>query len=230
MATDYDAKIARFVDSVRKRVAEREPAPGAQRSIVKYRLKTVMKQCGWKKRGKDNLQRIQCAFEPVGPFPQPELTAEDIGVNSWIYFSKKRTDTLRQEPQQLFPKEQGLERFIIANLDRIRGLEGLEFEMRQAPVRTGHIDVLCRDRESGDYVVLELKRSDTDHRVIGQMAAYMNSAEKRYAKPKGVGIRGIIITGQPNAALQEALHHVDYDISWMTYEIEMKVAPARLTT
>ena len=44
---------------------------------------------------------------------------------------------------------------------------------RSIAVRLGTLDILARDRSTGDYVVIELKRDQGDDRVVGQVSRYM---------------------------------------------------------
>ncbi len=90
--------------------------------------------------------------------------------------------------------EQYLEDILVTQWESLDWGADLEYLGRQVPCGTlGRIDILARDRATGDFVVIELKRDQTDDEVIGQLSRYMGWATEHKAAPQRVGVRGIVV-------------------------------------
>ncbi len=101
--------------------------------------------------------------------------------------------------------EQYLEDILVAKWDSLDWGADLEYIGRQVPCGTlGRIDILARDGASGDFVVIELKRDQTDDEVIGQLSRYMGWAAEHKAASQGVGVRGIIVVHELTPQLRAA--------------------------
>ena len=59
-------------------------------------------------------------------------------------------------------------------------------------------------------------------RILAQMEIYMSEVEKQAAK-EGVGVRGIIITGQKNTNLHEIIKDWEKPVSWLVYKTGFNV-------
>ena len=66
----------------------------------------------------------------------------------------------------------------------------------------GTIDLLCEDEESGDIVVIELKRGRQSDEVVGQLARYVGWTQTHLAN--GRRVRGIILAPQFDEKLRYA--------------------------
>lgn len=66
----------------------------------------------------------------------------------------------------------------------------------------GTIDLLCEDEESGDIVVIELKRGRQSDEVVGQLARYIGWTQTHLAN--GRRVRGIILAPQFDEKLRYA--------------------------
>jgi hypothetical protein len=96
--------------------------------------------------------------------------------------------------ERLSLAEQNLEGFIVQQLDRIE--PGLQLVSRQLSTPAGRLDLLCRDA-NGNYVIVELKRTQgTDH-VVGQILRYMGWLMEKHPKEK---IRGIVVVSRKDPA------------------------------
>jgi hypothetical protein len=92
----------------------------------------------------------------------------------------------------------------------------------------GRIDILARDRTSGDYVVIELKRDQGDDEVVGQVSRYMGWIKQRRADQEKVGVKGIIVAHEATDRLRWAvLPHPT--ISLYTYKFSVSLAPVVAT-
>ena len=108
----------------------------------------------------------------------------------------------------LFYMEKQLEDFIIENwsntqfgteLDLI--YEEGNLKSQQYRTEIGPIDILARDRKSGAYVVIELKKNQTSDDTVGQILRYMGWVKERLADPS---VRGIIVAGKYDQKLDYA--------------------------
>jgi hypothetical protein len=122
--------------------------------------------------------------------------------------------------------EQYLEDILVAQWNSLDWGADLEFLGRQVPCGTlGRIDILARDRATGDFVVIELKRDQTDDETIGQLSRYMGWAAEHKAAPQNVGVRGIIVVHELTPKLRAAvLAHRNIEV----YRYELKVALSRV--
>lgn len=94
--------------------------------------------------------------------------------------------------------ERNLEDFTVHQLEAIE--PGLQLEKRQLSTPAGRLDLLCRDA-NGDYVVVELKRTQGTDQMVGQVLRYMGWLSEAY----GLGnVRGILIVGKKTKALSYA--------------------------
>jgi hypothetical protein len=103
--------------------------------------------------------------------------------------------------------EKQLEDFIAANLEMIeiglklyRDEEGREG--RQYPTDVGIIDLLCV-KTTGDYLVIELKRSRSSDVVVGQISRYMGWIGKHLSRGKNV--YGLVLTYERDDTLKYAV-------------------------
>ena len=103
--------------------------------------------------------------------------------------------------------EKQLEDFIAANLEMIevglrlyRDEEGREG--RQYPTDVGVIDLLCV-KPTGDFLVIELKRSRSSDVVVGQISRYMGWVVKHLSR--GNNVYGLILTYERDDTLRYAV-------------------------
>ncbi len=153
----HSEKISKLVSS---KLAKLE-APGTE--TTRSKLHVILHDCGWKKRGSENLERIQAAFEEAGTYPEPMLTAPGIDWDQMIYFSREKPDPYFPDwyaPQHAFPTEKSLQRFLVQNFSVIP--EFLDLKQPQMEYKLPselRVDILCRERRSNAYVAIELKKA-----------------------------------------------------------------------
>jgi hypothetical protein len=121
--------------------------------------------------------------------------------------------------------EQYLEDLLAEQWESLPWADELVYIDRQVVCDTlGRIDILARDRSSGDYVVIELKRDQGDDEVVGQVSRYMGWIKQHRADQQGVGVRGIIVAHEATDRLRSAvLPHPN--ISLFTYQFGVVLAP-----
>lgn len=133
------------------------------------------------------------------------------------------------DDQAEFALENHLEDFLDQNWDHIsfgsrlsryvtEGQDG-----RQFPAGQWSIDFLCVDHDSGDFVVIELKRGKTSDAVVGQMLRYIAWVKRNLAKPQQ-SVRGIIIAKEADDALRYAIADQPH-ITLLEYRVDFQLRP-----
>ena len=130
-----------------------------------------------------------------------------IGEKSLI---EKLTIAEDIENQSDFALESILEDFLYQNWGKIKWGSNLELyateeqDGRQFPAGPWSIDFLAIDKDSNDFVVIELKRGKTSDSTVGQVLRYIGWVKENLAE-KGQKVRGIIIAKETDDALNYAI-------------------------
>ena len=155
----------------------------------------------------DTYKFIQYDGRPVTKPPQnyirvlqPKKVLEDSFHSEDIHYTLKEATASNKQRARL--SEINLEEFVIHQLEEIE--PGLVLEKRQLHTNAGRLDLLCKDRD-GQYVVVELKRSQGTDQVVGQILRYMGWVHENYRTDK---VRGIIIVAKKDQALSYAVKAV----------------------
>ncbi|MCX8125443.1 MAG: PDDEXK nuclease domain-containing protein [Spirochaetes bacterium] len=146
------------------------------------------------------------------------------------YYKKIVSIEIRKEDsvlnQGLFYMEKQLEDFIIHNwnitelgkrFDLI--IEDGELVSQQFRTEIGPIDILAKDKNTGDYVVIELKKNQTSDDTVGQIARYMGWIKKNKNNPN---VKGIIIAAEFDKKLEYALEVVQ-NVEVFLYQVDFKL-------
>ena len=138
------------------------------------------------------------------------------------------TEKIREEEdiesQSEFALEAHLEEFIDQNWGKISFGDKLvkvkvdEQDGRQFPAGQWSIDFLCRDADSGDMVVIELKKGKTSDATVGQLLRYIGWVQENFAEP-GQKTRGIIIANNVDDALRLAVRNLP-NVKILTYRVD----------
>lgn len=132
------------------------------------------------------------------------------------------------ENESEFALEAHLEEFMGANWDRIvfpyrlSRFRAEDQTGRQYPAGQWSIDFLCTDDDSGDYVVIELKRGKSSDSTVGQVLRYVGWVEENLCR-EGQNVKGIIIAREVDDALRYAVRRLP-DVTVMTYRIDFRLA------
>ena len=128
-----------------------------------------------------------------------------------------------------FALEKHLEEFLEDQWDNIEKFKQRKYEIYtkdgesvgiQFKAGDGRIDILARQKDTGNFVVIELKRNKTSDAVAGQILRYMNWVKDNLAEGKEV--KGIIIAGDIDDNLRLSLADRT-DIELMCYKIDFKL-------
>ena len=108
----------------------------------------------------------------------------------------------------LFYMEKQLEDFIIENWESTQLGKELELIYEEGSLKSqqyrteiGPIDILARDRKTGNYVVIELKKNQTSDDTVGQILRYMGWVKEKLGD---TNVKGIIVAGKYDQKLDYA--------------------------
>ncbi len=153
-------------------------------------------------------------YAPWGGFKEVSVNKEDT------------TSEVLVDPS-VFYMESQLEDFLIENWDRTElgqryDLIEEEGELKSQQYQTGigRIDILAQEKETKNYVVIELKKGKTSDDTVGQLARYMGWIEEN--KTNGKTVKGIIIASQYDERLYYALKKIK-DTEVYLYKIDFKL-------
>jgi hypothetical protein len=141
-------------------------------------------------------------------------------------FALNLDDSLQQKDSPLsaglFFMEKQLEDFIIDNwaTSELGQKYDLIYEegvlvSQQYRTSIGPIDILARDKQHGNYVVIELKRNQTSDDTVGQISRYMGWVSENLNDKE---VKGIIIAGKYDEKLHYAQTLIDR-IEVQLYEV-----------
>jgi hypothetical protein len=126
----------------------------------------------------------------------------------------------------LFYMEQQLEDFIIENWEKTELgnkydliYEEGSLKSQQYMTDIGRIDILAKDKKSGNYVVIELKKNQSSDDTVGQILRYMGWISE---KKNDSGVKGIIVAGKYDEKLYYAMRNMK-DIDVFLYEVNFSL-------
>lgn len=122
-----------------------------------------------------------------------------------------------------FGEEKFLEDFVIGHFNQVFKDEELELfsedgnTARQYVTNVGRIDILAKEKATGSLVVIELKKGEGHHDVIGQILKYMGWVKDNKESKE---VKGIIIAEKFDEGFRNALKMVqDKNLKVKTYRI-----------
>lgn len=182
-----------------------------------HQLRGGLRKAGWKDQDTDAEIRM---------FP-PGATEIELGGPG----EEELDDDGESAGEAAFGLEHQLRDFIAQNIESIpvdgrrlrlyvdpTGNDGVEFS-----TAVGRIDILAVDKETGAFVVFELKRGRTPDSVIGQLARYMGWLKSTLAKDAEV--RGVVVAKQIAPNLRYAVKAVP-NVSLFEYEVSFTLKSA----
>jgi hypothetical protein len=162
-----------------------------------------------------------------------EITENDLekDLTELVNIYKKIVDVeIKKEGsvinQGLFYMEKQLEDFIIENWEKTEFSKNYELiyedgELISQQYKTdiGRIDILVKDKIKKNYVVIELKKSQTSDDTVGQLLRYMSWIKETKKDPN---VKGIIVAGQFDQKLDYAIKMIP-DSQVFLYEVDFKL-------
>lgn len=129
--------------------------------------------------------------------------------------------------------ESQLEDVVIGNWENIPEFKDLEILQEDGEYtgqqydtkEVGRIDLLCKNKKTGDFVVIELKRGRESDKVVGQTLRYIGWVKKNLANG-GQKVYGIIITseGDPDPRLKYSLEPIKEFVQLKFYKINITIS------
>ena len=139
--------------------------------------------------------------------------------------TEEETPTLSESE---FAIEKHLEDFIVANWERTElgklydliEENGNMVSQQYSTKEIGNIDLLVKEKKTGNYIVIELKKGQTSDDTVGQLARYMGWIKKN--KAEGKKVKGIVIAGSEDQRLKYALEMVP-NTKFLLYRISFSL-------
>lgn len=170
----------------------------------------------------------------LDPFIIPRLISDFIyspSIRPRIWMNPPdRSEDEEEEPaleEQRFHLEKYLEHFLYTNWEATALGEKYEIIVEngepvslQYQTDVGNIDLLVREKNTGDYLVVELKRGQTSDQTIGQIARYMGWVKHWLAGDKNV--KGLIIAAAHDKRMEYSLKVVN-DIELCVYKVDFSL-------
>jgi hypothetical protein len=158
-------------------------------------------------------------------------TMYEIGEDKYKELFPVIEPPVEQSPE--FVLEKYLEEFIISNFDKIfKGRLGLYSDPdggigQQYPIvydgkQIGRIDILAKDVESNNFVVIELKKGRESDQVIGQLLRYMGWVKENLCEPNQ-DVTGYVICKDIDERLRLAVSLVANIIKIKRYKIDFEL-------
>ena len=165
---------------------------------------------------------------PEPKFTRPtvkEKTEEEVAE----ILSSKTSSTSQSGPSGggRFVLESHLQEFIAGNWHAI--FPELEFYEEDGGVggepydtgEAGAIDILAVDRQTRDFVVIELKRNRTSDQVVGQLLRYMGWVKKNLCGDKH-DVRGVVVCREEDIKLNYA-HMMTQNVTIKYYDVSFRL-------
>lgn len=223
-------RMHRLVEKTRGRVEQTSKSARLLRHMPSSMLGVLVRDAGYERASSKLLETLSDQFRLAGIGFSPELTDPANGPKTRIYFFDAERPVAGLQPtRQLFKVEAELSRFLFLNRQFLAGatknLRIIEREHLLAP--GAKIDFLAVDTKTKELVGIELKAEEPDQRIVAQAAKYMRALKMRAATEGLVGARLMIITGQPDEELAQAVHgyaeQLGVKMDWFLYRVRFEL-------
>jgi restriction system protein len=121
-----------------------------------------------------------------------------------------------------FALEKHLEDFLVANWESTE--LGKKYDLieedgdlvsQQYPTKIGRIDLLVKEKKTGSYVVIELKKGQTNDDTVGQLARYLGWIKEKMGTQS---VKGIVIARLEDEKLKYALKAIP-NVEFFVYKV-----------
>ena len=156
------------------------------------------------------------------------LETGDVDITDLINTGDENVESIHR-----FGLERHLHSFLLDNWEGIHtfsewqlyeeggDIVGSEFNTGEV----GKIDLLARHKSENRWLVVELKRNQSNDQTVGQVLRYMGWISEKLADPDAK-IEGLVISRDSERSIRYALKHVP-NVSHMLYEVRFDLKPAR---
>lgn len=150
----------------------------------------------------------------------------DLGLPLWKRFKAEAEEisleVAENGTENEFALEKHLEDFLVANwesteLGKRYDLIEQDGELvsQQYPTKIGRIDLLVKEKKTGSYVVIELKKGQTSDDTIGQLSRYIGWVKEKMGIKT---VKGIVIARLEDERLKYALKAIP-DVEFFVYKV-----------
>ncbi len=172
--------------------------------------------------------------------------SESVGVDLWTLdalfwglavdkLEIEDTDGIRDQDVdalQRFGLERHLHYFLFDNWKSISAFSEWQLHEEDGDIvgfefntgEVGRIDLLARHRIENRWLVVELKRNQSNDQTVGQILRYMGWVSENLAEP-GAKIEGLVISRDSERSIRYALKYVP-NVRHMLYEVQFDLKPA----
>ena len=147
----------------------------------------------------------------------------------------------KQENEEIetgFALEMHLRRFLVDNWEKTQLGKNYEIISEDGEIigeeyqtkEVGNIDILAKNEKKKEWVVIELKKGQSNDAVVGQTLRYMGWVERKLIK-KGESVKGIIIVKEVDNKLKSALSFLKnkVDINCFAYNVQFSLNEVSIT-
>jgi hypothetical protein len=144
----------------------------------------------------------------------------------------KEENQENEEIETGFALEIHLRRFLVDNWEKTQLGKNYEIISEDGEVigeeyqtkEVGNIDILAKNKTKKEWVVIELKKGQSNDAVVGQTLRYMGWVERKLIK-KGESVKGIIIVKEVDNKLKSALSFLKnkVDIDCFAYNVQFSL-------
>lgn len=137
-------------------------------------------------------------------------------------FEDFRDSVLVGDIRYNFLEEKYLQQFLLENFNNFfKDLQKyyVDDSCSEVPLgNAGRCDILAKNRETGDLVVIELKREVASSRAVGQILSYITGAQKEIAKD-GQDVKAILVAKDFDDSFLSAIERTEDEISLKKYNL-----------
>jgi len=170
--------------------------------------------------------------------------AKENGLSLWQidevwWLATSSFSPSEEEPETEQGEEEGLpaevesqlEEFLISNWEKISEFGDLEILQEDGEYigqqydtkEVGRIDLLCKNKKTGDFVVIELKKGRESDKVVGQTLRYIGWVKKNLAI-QNQEVYGLIISYEDDPRLRYSLEPIKNLIQLKFYKISITIS------
>jgi len=152
------------------------------------------------------------------------------GGNKTSVIDEEKHET--EEIETSFALEMYLRRFLIDNWEKTQLSKNYEIISEDGEIigeeyqtkEVGNIDILAKNEKKKEWVVIELKKGQSNDAVVGQTLRYMGWVERKLIK-KDESVKGIIIVKEVDNKLKSALSFLKnkVDIDCFAYNVQFSL-------
>lgn len=172
---------------------------------------------------------LRNGFQPILDGSQKDLIDDDG--------SSMEDDLFHVESRCIFPEEEHLREFLVENWENLsvhreRDLDIYEDERERLGVeypldlngRRWYIDILARNRITGELVVIELKKGRATSQALAQIQKYMGFLSEHLPNN---GLRGLIIGTSMDDSLRYAISQSP-NVEFLSYDAKVELISSQV--